>query len=390
MNHQLKIGYWLILALIIGFWPAPVLAGYTGYSWRASLTIPYTWFATDLTNFPVLITASSVPAALFDYANADGGDIRFSTDTAGDSPLNREIVAYDNTADTMEAWVKVPSVSSTTDTVIYIWYGNSGASEPAANDADEGSQGVWDANFVGIYHLQEAVNNDPNGYLDSTSNAKHLTGSNMASTSLAGPWIGGLAAVFDGVDDVMTGGVSAIQAPPWSASAWVKHPSIASGAQLVRHYADNNNYVSLLLGTSWNQTVLTAQVYPIQYGSAGAAAESASISANTWTHVAGNNQSATSRYAYKNGVAGSQNTTSKWPAGTLSLYIGVANGPLDEIRISNVTRSAAWYAAEYNSGISPGSITDGTPEDPNAGAVSRVIRLSGGLRLLGGIRFQSN
>jgi hypothetical protein len=61
------------------------------------------------------------------------------------------------------AWVKVPTVSSSADTVFYMYYGNASAT----NQQDPTN--VWDTNFKSVWHLQQ----DPSGaapqMLDSTS-----------------------------------------------------------------------------------------------------------------------------------------------------------------------------------------------------------------------------
>jgi hypothetical protein len=85
----------------------------------------------------VLITDAVVQASLFTHARSDGADIVV---TAGDETtgLKRELVTYDPVTGEIEPYVRIPSVSSLTDTAIYIYYGNSGAAE--TNDADAGTR----------------------------------------------------------------------------------------------------------------------------------------------------------------------------------------------------------------------------------------------------------
>ncbi|MFC1588558.1 DUF2341 domain-containing protein, partial [Planctomycetota bacterium] len=78
---------------------------------------------TDQNNFPVLINKTF--NVWKDTANgghagqADGGDFLF-TAADGSTKLSHEIEKYDNTTGELVAWVKVPVVSASTDTVIYI------------------------------------------------------------------------------------------------------------------------------------------------------------------------------------------------------------------------------------------------------------------------------
>ena len=118
-------------------------------SWlyRQEITIDHTLVAEDLADFPVLITHAVVQASLFTHARSDGADIVV---TAGDETtrLKRELVTYDAIAGELELYVRVPSLSSLTDTELYIYYGNAGAAE--ANDAD-----TWNADYGVVYHLKE-------------------------------------------------------------------------------------------------------------------------------------------------------------------------------------------------------------------------------------------
>jgi hypothetical protein len=60
-----------------------------------------------------------------DHTLVDGADIVV---TAGDGTTRpkRELVTYDAMAGELELYVRIPSLSSVTDTDIYIYYGNSG------------------------------------------------------------------------------------------------------------------------------------------------------------------------------------------------------------------------------------------------------------------------
>ena len=69
------------------------------------------------------------------------------------------------------AWVKIPTIDDTTDTEFFMYYGN-----PSAANQEDIAGGVWDSNYVGVWHLN---NND---FLDSTSNNIH--GTNSGSTGL--------------------------------------------------------------------------------------------------------------------------------------------------------------------------------------------------------------
>ena len=55
------------------------------------------------------------------------------------------------------AWVRIPSLNTNvaaSDTVIYIYYGNSDVASSTQNVS-----AVWDSNYVGVWHLDESPAN---------------------------------------------------------------------------------------------------------------------------------------------------------------------------------------------------------------------------------------
>ena len=56
------------------------------------------------------------------HARDDGGDIYF-TSSGGSTKLSHEIEKFDSSTGNLVAWVKVPNLSSSTDTILYMYYG---------------------------------------------------------------------------------------------------------------------------------------------------------------------------------------------------------------------------------------------------------------------------
>lgn len=357
----------------------------TGWNRRATLTIPgSTWFDSGLTDFPVLFTLANLPSEMFDAdgsypANSDGGDIRFSSDSAGTTELATQVVVFtrdNNPANgTAEIWVKVPSTSSSSTTLIYVWYNNSSASMPAAN-ATYGSQNVWDSNFKTVYHLQEAVNNTAAGYKDATSNAADATGTSMSLSPVAALWgSGGLAADFDGTADYIkaSGTSPAAGLGALTVSAWVKSDSATQTTMIAEDgsaYDTNGFYIYSNAGKPATEICLPAGLYDQETDT------SANISTSTFEHIAliwvsasrvnmcrnGASVSGTLTGGLRTGnlVTGDQPVTlASRPGGTHSLYY---DGKIDEFRLSATDRSVAWLKAEYKTGSAPADITAGTPD----------------------------
>ena len=134
----------------------------TDWTRRQQLTFDNLAQAETLTDFPVLVILNS---SNIDYAQTkdDGSDLRFFA--ADGTPLAYEIEQWNEGGDS-SVWVRVPQITGNSNSdSIWMYYGNA-AAEPAKNAA-----GVWDSNFVGVWHLNEeqAGTGTAGVYQDSTS-----------------------------------------------------------------------------------------------------------------------------------------------------------------------------------------------------------------------------
>ncbi len=135
---------------------------------RIAVTIDRTKVSGTLTNFPVLINLTN--SSLRQYAQADGDDILF-TSSDGTTKLSHEIESYSSSTGALVAWVKVPTLTSSSDTILYLYFRNSAASN------QQNASGVWDSNFKAVWHLDEdAGGTGTSGlYTDSSSNGNAAT-----------------------------------------------------------------------------------------------------------------------------------------------------------------------------------------------------------------------
>src|SRR3972149_700500 len=119
---------------------------YSSWQLRKTITIDATKVSSGPhTNFPVLINLAS-DASLAANAQADGDDILF-TSSDGTTKLSHEIEKYGSSTGELVAWVKVPSLSSSSNTPLYMYYGN----DAAASQQD--ATGVWSSGYEAVYHL---------------------------------------------------------------------------------------------------------------------------------------------------------------------------------------------------------------------------------------------
>jgi hypothetical protein len=116
------------------------------------ITIQSSQVEEDLTDFPMLFKTTDTDLRTTGNGghvySDDGYDIVLA-DGIGNK-LSHKIMKYDGTTGEFAAWVKVPSVSSSVDTTIRMYYGDSDIV-----DSTEDAEGVWDTNYIGVWHLEE-------------------------------------------------------------------------------------------------------------------------------------------------------------------------------------------------------------------------------------------
>src|SRR5258708_2997504 len=131
----------------------------TGYRYGRVVTIDHTKVPnTDQANFPFLFNTTDAmlkTASNGGHVNSIYGyDIIFTSDAAGTQKLDHEIESYNPASGQFIAWVRIPALSHTTDTAMYLFYGNSSIAT-----SQENKTAVWNSNYKSVWHFSE----DPNG-----------------------------------------------------------------------------------------------------------------------------------------------------------------------------------------------------------------------------------
>lgn len=127
------LSIYILLFLIL---PIKVNASASWYNrnwqYRKQIVVDNSQNTQALTNYQVNITLSS---ANFDFSKSQssGQDIRI-TNSDGTSLLSYWIETYDNSNKSASIWVNIPSISASSQTAIYIYYGNPTASSVASGD----------------------------------------------------------------------------------------------------------------------------------------------------------------------------------------------------------------------------------------------------------------
>src|ERR1700722_13106350 len=124
------ISWLFVLCLFAWITPASAQSWSNVYTHRRVITIDHTKVPnTDQVNFPVLFSGTYPYLATIanggNVANSNGSDVIFTSDSGGVSPLANERGSYNPVTGAVNFWVAIPTLSHSTDTVIYLFYGNS-------------------------------------------------------------------------------------------------------------------------------------------------------------------------------------------------------------------------------------------------------------------------
>jgi hypothetical protein len=361
-----------ILALLF---PLSLWAGTcgNGYSFSQQLIIKHNLAAnsTTLTNFPYLVpfngaaTSSITLTALKTVANSGSiqntaansagvtgpADFIVCNAASAGNAIKFEIAQYTATSGKMELWVQIASLSNSADQNIWIFYGNSGVS------TSQQDLSMWtDASYVGIFHMSDGST------LSATDSAGTLTAAKVGSpTASTGTVDGAMSSISTSNYINITQNTALRPASTLTVEGWVKPTSCANFGTIVSMpYATSgwsSPFQSWTLNTystnCQSRFVVTSSgtTHPVDN-------QGLAMTLSTWNQLVGTFDGTTVR-SYLNGLqsgTASFSGTITYPVnadvaigqrGTYSAGDVIA-ADLDEVRISNATKSADWIKTEYN------------------------------------------
>lgn len=313
---------------------------------KRTITIDHTKVgAADSTDFPVLI--SGTYAYLKTTANggsvedANGYDVGFFSDSGLTTRLKHQTERYIATTGEVVYWVKVPTVSASVDTVIYMAYG-----DPAITTDQSDAANVWDASFQIVQHYRDGSSLS---LADSTSNARNGTGTNSptAATGLidggmncnSGPYV---QTAYD------ANGLSAL-----TVEFWAKTTSNTGQNGYLQWGGSAPTDTGALIIVQNNAGTLQF------YVQGGYRETSATITTGVWNHYAVTKTAGHLFTFYRDGLAlpstyAGAAVSATFPSVSIGTgYNGQINAVVDELRVSSTARSASWLLAEYNNAIDP-------------------------------------
>jgi hypothetical protein len=362
------IPFVLLLSLLLPFSFASAAGWYdTNWQYRKEITIDSTKVDADLTNFPVLLAVTD--ADLAGEALANGDDILF-TGAEGTTKLDHEIESY--AAGNLVAWVRVPSLPSNTNTLVYMYYGNSGASN------QENTAGVWDANYVMVQHLEETSGDhyDATGYLNN-SDVVLVTNQDVTGS-------------IDGADE-LNGSTDYIRVPDapslqfgvgsFTAEAWINPRSVpdGGGARIIntRGTGAGGSYPGwqLKIKNAGGQWSFGDTSIDDATGNYRAYDGTTTYPYNQWYQVVMVYEAGNGLKFYVNGVLDGTLSVGTYGSisNTLPTVIGASiadggseagddrqffDGMIDEVKISDSARDSGWISTSYTNQHDPSAFID--------------------------------
>jgi hypothetical protein len=299
-----------------------------------------------LVNFPILVKLDDGVNIDYSKTSNDGSDIRF-VDTDG-TELSYEIEDWDETADSY-VWVKVPQIDIGDQDYIYIYYGNSTATD------NQNSSDVWSNGYNIVFHNDD---NTTATILESVTGA--IAGKGVVNEPLEVSGLLSKAQSFDGINDYITLTDNLIVNPSTlTIESWFKKESGGSTYECVLHRASGTT-----IGASeyWMGVDISDNL-------------TATIGANTGAQWSAGQTTTTAIYGdwyylvatwdgsvvkvYINGQYNKQYNLTSYNNLATPTRIGASSdgsnyqfrGDVDEAYVSQAHRSDAWIAASYKGGL---------------------------------------
>lgn len=318
------------------------------FSDYSPLTIDHTKVSTnDQTNFPVLVSLTDARFKTVGNGghvqNSNGYDIRFYSNSILTTALDYELDTYNGTTGAINFWVRIPTLSHTVDTVIYIAYGDSSIV------TDGSSTTTWNSNYIAVYHFGDGTTLS---YKDSTGNGFGLKDNGGATTPVATTGQIGGAISLDGSNQF----AYSTNFASWTAGdhstfqAWI-HSTIA-----------DTNFREIIRMASASPFLLQNALGDINYTSGGGSYNNAGQpNTTTGNHFSVGTNDNSNTVNYWDGAVVNTRVEGAMGAVTAPICIGSVDGTgsqlwsgwIDEARVVRTVLGADWITTEYNNQNSP-------------------------------------
>jgi hypothetical protein len=313
--------------------------------YRKPITVNSSQISGDLIDFPILINIKDFD--LQTKARFDGFDIVF-TQSNGRTRLDHEIERYNSIEGELIAWVKIPYLTSSVDTKLYMYYGYPNAPN------HQNVEGVWSNGYVGVYHMPEETGSINNSASDNNDGLRENTPTRTSGQVGYGQEFTGSGAqdyfnlgdlgIADGINENIT----------FSTWANINDSALEDDAKIFckRISTDDDNSYTFTFDNDGVDKDIEIELN-------GLSGDLQEVPKSTWVYLVGT-YNGSNMIFYINSINVDQNARSGalW-ASSKNVTIGVRKrdglpadhnygGILDEMRFSDVARSGDWITTEFN------------------------------------------
>jgi len=237
------------------------------------------------------------------------------------------------------AWVNVTSLSSSVDTKIWMYYGNSTCS------SQENIAGTWNSDYNTVYHMNDIASNDK--IEDSTGNSYDSIETKRTPDYEQTGKISTAIYYFDKEAHIIPDGVLAENPTEFTVSCWINFQSFEKNKQHLIALLENTNVK--LLTEKIEEDVYKA-VLIVRNGGDKKAYGTITLNTDTWYYLAGT-YDGENITIYTNGSNAQSTACTSIKHEGKGNWVGAkdkekenAYGDIDEARISKTERSAGWIS----------------------------------------------
>lgn len=351
----------LLVQLVLFFLSVVLNAQPLGYEHRKLITLNSSQISgtIDHANFPVMIKlldpALKSTSNGGGVVNPSGYDIIF-TQSDGSTLLTHELQNYSASTGALLCWVKMPTLSPSADSSIYLYYGKTGVYSNPSDTA------TWNDKYIGVWHLED---------LTDASSATHILTDHNTVTNASG-YLGSAREFSGDGDDLedMGGGTYLDSLNNLSVSMWVKANALNTDKGLL--YGGDPDGVDARImirqdaagekggGTNIYRTSMLTGVNNKQRHESSDGSATTNWQYLTLTRTPGDTtrfyiDGSYDNYSWAVPKTGATNKNDKLLIGKGSKDGATSSwdGLIDEVRILSDTLSAAWIATEYANMSSP-------------------------------------